>query len=89
MKNYVNNDVYYTREEIAENSNIKISTLERYLPKLANSEYGFIKERLTGGDKKRANHVKEYRINPKNPIIKSLNRLLTDIKKYNSNKKLF
>lgn len=73
---------YYTREKIAENSYIKISTLERYLPKLANSEFNLIIERLTGGNKSRANHVKEYHINPSNPIISSLDKLIKEVTKY-------
>lgn len=80
-----NNNAYYTREEIATNSYIKISTLERYLPKLANSEYNLIIERLTGGNKTRANHVKEYHINPANPIIKSLEKLIKEIAIYRHN----
>lgn len=77
-----NNNMYYTREEIANNSFIRMSTLERYLPKLANSHYNLIIERLTVGNTYRANHVKEYHINPASSIIQTLYKLLEEIKKF-------
>lgn len=83
-----NKDYYYTRQEIAQNSTIKISTLERYLPKLAGSRYRVILERATGGDKFRANNVKEYRINRSSNIVKTMYLLLKEAKKIKYNKNL-
>lgn len=71
-----NNKEYYTREEIAKNSIIKKSTLQRYLPKLEKSKYNLIISRITYGTKFKANNVKEYHINPESPIIALLNLIL-------------